>query len=135
FFFILVPVLLFMLIRNVDWGEVKEALQGYSAPVLLAGVGLAALSYFVFSSYELLGRAYTGHGIPLKQLYALAFVCYSFNLNFGAWVGGIALRYRLYSRLGLQVGIITRVLSLSLLTNCLGYMLLAGTAFSLRMMD
>lgn len=65
----------------------------------------------------------------------MTFVCYAFNLNLSSWVGGIALRYRLYSRLGLDVSTITRILSLSLITNWLGYMLLAGFVFSMRFLE
>jgi len=133
-FFVLVPVLLFMLLRDTDWQEVKEALQGYRIRTLLGGAAIAGLSFLVFSSYDLLGRIYTGHRLPVRQILPLAFVCYAFNLNFGAWVGGVALRYRLYSRLGLKAPTITGVLSISLITNWLGYMLVAGTLFSFRLM-
>lgn len=135
FFFILIPVLLFSMIKNVEWQEVKEALQSYSLPTLLAGAGITLASYLVFSSYDLLGRYYTGHKLKVSQVLPTAFVCYAFNLNLGAWVGGIALRYRLYSRLGLSVATVTRVLSISLLANWVGYMILAGTVFSLRLME
>ncbi|MWJ29063.1 UPF0104 family protein [Halomonas sp. ZH2S] len=133
FFFILIPVLLFWLLRNVDWPTVVATLRSYSPLTLLAGVGITAASFMVFSSYDLLGKAYTGHKLPAKHVLPLAFVCYAFNLNLGAWVGGVVLRYRLYSQLGLGVGTVTRILSLSLITNWLGYMLLAGTVFSLRL--
>ncbi len=135
FFFILIPVLLFSMIKNVEWQEVKEALQSYSLPILLGGAAITLLSYLVFSSYDLLGRFYTGHKLSVSQVLSTAFVCYAFNLNLGAWVGGIALRYRLYSRLGLSVPTITRVLSISLLANWVGYMILAGSVFSLRLME
>lgn len=133
-FFILVPVLLFMLLRDTDWQEVKDALQSYNIRTLLAGAAIAGLSFLVFSSYDVLGRIYTAHKLPVRQILPLAFVCYAFNLNFGAWVGGVALRYRLYSRLGLKVSTITGVLSISLIANWLGYMLVAGTLFSFRLM-
>ncbi|WP_150301831.1 lysylphosphatidylglycerol synthase domain-containing protein [Pseudomonas profundi] len=135
FFFIVIPVLLFNMIKNVEWQEVKEALQSYSLPTLLAGAAITLASYLVFSSYDLLGRYYTGHKLKVTQVLPTAFVCYAFNLNLGAWVGGIALRYRLYSRLGLSVATVTRVLSISLLANWVGYMILAGTVFSLRLME
>lgn len=61
----------------------------------------------------------------------VAFVCYAFNLSFTTWVGGVALRYRLYGRLGLDTATITRILTLGLLTNWMGYLLLAGTVFAL----
>ncbi len=129
-FFILVPVLLFMLVKNLDWQEVSQALRSYSTSTLLAAIGVAALSYGVYSSFDLIGRAYTQHGLPTRQVLPLTFVCYAFTLNLSSWVGGVALRYRLYSRLGLKVSTITRVLSMSLITNWLGYILLAGVLFT-----
>ncbi|RZJ19532.1 MAG: UPF0104 family protein, partial [Haliea sp.] len=41
-----------------------------------------------------------------------------------------AFRYRLYSQLGLAIGTITRVMSLSMLANWIGYVLLAGATFT-----
>jgi uncharacterized membrane protein YbhN (UPF0104 family) len=79
------------------------------------------------------GPAYTGHRLPARQVLPVAFVCYAFNLNFTTWVGGVALRYRLYSRLGLDTPTITRILTLGLLTNWMGYLLLAGTVFAFGM--
>ena len=128
---IALPLLLFMLARTIDWQEVWQALRSYRASTLLAGAALSLASYLLFSSFDLLGRSYTGHALPARQVLPLAFVCYAFNLNLGSWVGGIAMRYRLYSRLGLEVATITRILSMSLITNWLGYLLLAGTVFAL----
>ena len=59
----------------------------------------------------------------------IAFTCYVFNLNLGSLVGGVALRYRLYTRLGLRADVITRILALSVLTNWLGYCCVAGCVF------
>lgn len=130
-FFILVPVLLFTLVKNLDWQEVKQALQSYKLSTLLIGAAIALTSYLVFSSYDLLAKRYTGHTLPAVRIVPLAFVCYAFNLNLSSWVGGIALRYRLYSKLGLDVPTITRILSMCLITNWLGYMFVAGTVFAM----
>lgn len=129
-FFILVPTLLFLLLRNQDWGEVRQALVSYPPGALLLGAAIAACSFGLFSCYDLLGRRYTGHTLPARQVVPLAFVCYAFNLNLSAWVGGVALRYRLYSRLGLDVPTISRLLGLGLVTNWLGYLLVAGSLFA-----
>lgn len=134
-FFILVIVLLFSMVRNVDWNAVVETLRGYSPGLVLMGLGVAAASFTVFSSYDLLGKFYTGHDLPAQKVLLIAFVCYAFNLNLGAWVGGIALRYRLYTKFGLNVATVTRVLSVSLTTNWLGYMLLAGVIFTLGLIE
>ncbi|GLO56943.1 membrane protein [Pseudomonas putida] len=134
-FLLLIPALLFMLARNLDWDEVRQSLLAYKPGTLAIGLAVALFSYLTFASYDLLARAYTGHNLPARQVLPVAFVCYAFNLNFTTWVGGVALRYRLYGRLGLDTATITRILTLGLLTNWMGYMLLAGTVFALRLVD
>lgn len=135
FFFIAVPVLLFMLVKNLDWQEVKHALQSYKLSTLVIAGVVACASYLTYCGFDILARYYTRHKLSIKQIVPVTFVCYAFNLNLSSWVGGIALRYRLYSRLGLDVSTITRILSLSLITNWLGYMLLAGSVFSMRFVE
>ncbi|MDH0749564.1 lysylphosphatidylglycerol synthase domain-containing protein [Pseudomonas sp. GD03842] len=130
FFFIAVPVMLFLLVKNLDWNEVTHALASYKASTLALGFVVAAGSYLTYCGFDVLARRYTAHKLSIKQIVPVTFVCYAFNLNLSSWVGGIALRYRLYSRLGLDVPTITRILSLSLITNWLGYMLLAGFVFA-----
>lgn len=134
-FMILIPVLLYMLARNLDWNEVRQSLLAYKPSTLAIGLAMAVCSYLIFASYDLLAKAYTGHDLPARQVLPVAFVCYAFNLNFTTWVGGVALRYRLYSRLGLDTPTITRILTLGLLTNWMGYMLLAGGIFALGLVE
>ncbi|MHA7113009.1 lysylphosphatidylglycerol synthase domain-containing protein [Pseudomonas promysalinigenes] len=134
-FMILIPVLLYMLARNLDWNEVRQSLLAYKPSTLAIGLAMAVCSYLIFASYDLLAKAYTGHDLPARQVLPVAFVCYAFNLNFTTWVGGVALRYRLYSRLGLDTPTITRILTLGLLTNWMGYMLLAGGVFALGLVE
>jgi glycosyltransferase 2 family protein len=134
-FFIAVPIFLFMLIKHVDWHEVKVALQNLKPSSLFMGLVIAATSYTVYGSYDLLGRKYAGHSLPARQIICVAQVCYAFTLNLSYWVGGFALRFRLYSRLGLDTPTITKVFTLSVITNWLGYTLLAGIIFALRLPD
>lgn len=133
--FIAMATLLFMLFKNLEWEEVKESLRAYQWSTLAIGLTVTFLSYLVFSSYDLLGRSYTGHTLPTKQVLPIAFVCYAFNINLSSWIGGVALRYRLYSRLGLRTATITEIISLSVLTNSLGYIIVAGIIFSLRLVQ
>jgi uncharacterized membrane protein YbhN (UPF0104 family) len=95
----------------------------------LIAAGLAAASHLLYSCFDLIGRRYTGHDLPTLTVMAVNFVSYAFNLCIGSLVGGVAFRYRLYSRLGLKNGVITRIVSMSMLTNWLGYKLLAGLLF------
>lgn len=130
-FFALVLYLLVSQARAVEWGEVFAAVRRLPPQVLLAAAALAAASHATYSCYDLLSRRYAGHRVGTPQVMTVTFISYAFNLNLGSLVGGVAFRYRLYSRLGLDNGTITRVLGFSMLTNWLGYLLLAGLAFLL----
>jgi uncharacterized membrane protein YbhN (UPF0104 family) len=120
--------------RKVEWSEVGSAIRALPIGVLLAALAVAAASHLIYSTFDLVGRAWTGHRLPARQVMLVTFVSYAFNLNLGSMVGAIALRLRLYSRLGLANDQIARVLALSLATNWLGYAALAGGVFVLRLL-
>ncbi|WP_309684216.1 lysylphosphatidylglycerol synthase domain-containing protein [Polaromonas sp.] len=130
-FFILVAGLLISQARNIEWAQVFSALRRYPLASAWEAVLLAITSFTLYSCFDLLGRRYTGHSLSAPTVMTVTFVSYAFNLNLGSLVGGVAFRYRLYSRLGLRTGTITRVMSLSMLANWIGYLLLAGLVFSL----
>jgi len=117
---------------RLDWAEVGQALLSPSPGTLALAAVLAATSHALYSSFDLIGRRQTRHGLTVRRTIGVAFVSYAFNLNFGALVGGIAFRYRLYTRYGLDTPAITQVLALSVATNWLGYCLVAGWLFLLR---
>jgi uncharacterized membrane protein YbhN (UPF0104 family) len=128
-FFAAVIWLLVQYTRHIKWDEVLESIQETPLPVLVQALILAAASHLLYSCFDLIGRRYTGHTLPTPTVMAVNFVSYAFNLCIGSIVGGVGFRYRLYSRLGLKNGVITRVVSMSMLTNWLGYKLLAGLLF------
>lgn len=125
-FFLGVGTLLVISARRIEWSEVGQALQALPPGVLAVAALLAMVSYAIFSSYDLAGRHYTGHRLPVRSVMLVNFISYAFNLNLGAMVGGVAFRYRLYSRLGLDPGTTTRVITLSMITNWIGYAWLFG---------
>jgi uncharacterized membrane protein YbhN (UPF0104 family) len=88
------------------------------------------VSYVIYSLFDVIGRAYVRHDTPVVLVMLVSFISYASNLSLGSYVGGIGFRYRLYSRLGLALSTVTRILGLSLITNWLGYFWLAGAAFS-----
>ena len=128
-FFAAVLALIVRQARTIDWSEVLDALRAIPRPTLLAAAALAACSHLLYSTFDLLGRRMTGHRLGTRIVMRVTFISYAFNLNLGALVGGVAFRYRLYSRLGLDNLTITRVLGFSMLTNWLGYLVLAGAVF------
>lgn len=126
-----VGFMLYQYARDIEWSRVDDAVRALPGPVLALAAGLAAASHLLYSTFDLLGRHYTGHKLSTPTVMGVTFTSYAFNLNLGSIVGGVGLRYRLYSRLGLRGGAITRVLTMSLLTNWLGFLLLAGAVFAL----
>lgn len=128
-FFMLVAWLLVMQARSVDWRGVLTSIAGYPLPSVLIAIALTVISLLLYSSFDLLGRHYTGHTLRSRTVMRVNFISYMFSLNLGAMVGSVALRYRLYAQQGLDTGTITRVISLSMLSNWIGYLLVAGVIF------
>ncbi|WP_431126194.1 lysylphosphatidylglycerol synthase domain-containing protein [Variovorax paradoxus] len=128
-FFGLIAWLLVNQARAIDWQEVFDAVRALPTATLLLAGALAASSFALYSTYDLLGRHLTRHPLSAGIVMGVTFISYAFNLNLGSLVGGVAFRYRLYSRLELSNGTITRVLGFSMLTNWLGYLVVAGAIF------
>ena len=120
--------------RRVDWQAVLVALRSMPLDVVAAAAGVSALSYLLYASYDLIGRAWIGHKLAWWRVLGVTAVSYAFNLNLGKLVGGLGIRYRLYARLGLRGGQIGRVLTMSIFTNWLGYGVLAGGVFLFRLL-
>ncbi|MRS13859.1 UPF0104 family protein [Enterobacteriaceae bacterium RIT691] len=134
-FFIAVIVLIVVYARKIDWQDVGRSVRDYSPATLLIATAWVVISYLLYGCYDLLGRAYCGHKLAKRQVMLVSFICYAFNLTLSTWVGGIAMRYRLYSRLGLPGATITRIFSLSITTNWLGYIVLGGVIFVAGVVD
>jgi uncharacterized membrane protein YbhN (UPF0104 family) len=112
--------------RSVDWPQVWVSLQKMSPLRLALAAGLAALSYGLYAGFDLVGRHLTRHGLSVPRTLGTAAISYAFNLNFGALVGGFAMRLRLYTRRGLDAATVAKVIALSMTTNWLGYVAVAG---------
>jgi uncharacterized membrane protein YbhN (UPF0104 family) len=128
-FFAVVVVLLWRYAEHVDWDDVWSSVVDTPRPALMTAIALAAASHLLYSCFDLLGRRYTGHNLRTRTVMMINFISYAFNLTIGSLVGGVGFRYRLYSQAGLGKGVITRIVSMSMLTNWLGYKLLAGLLF------
>ncbi|QQZ41504.1 UPF0104 family protein [Pseudomonas sp. SK3(2021)] len=133
-FFLLLIVLFTLLARRIDWSEVLSTLADFKVRTLAIAAGLTLASFLVYACFDLIGRTYIRQNLGWRQILPVGFISYAFNLNLSTWVGGIAMRYRLYSRLGVSTGNIAKILGLSLATNWFGYMAVAGTVFASGLM-
>lgn len=103
--------------RNVDWPAVLAAAQDRPAARLGAALAMAAASYALVASFDLIGRRIVGHRLSAPRTLGTAAISYAFNLNFGAWVGGLGLRLRLYTRWGLPLDKASQIIAHSMLAN------------------
>ena len=129
-FLLVVGSLLVRYARTVDWERVRESMMELPRPVLMQAVLFAVVSHLVYSLLDVVGRHYTRHHLRDTKVMQISFTSYAFNLNLGSLVGGIGFRYRLYGKMGVRYGDITRIVTLSMITNWLGYILLAGILFT-----
>lgn len=125
-FFIAVAALIFRQARTVDWTAVLQALRDLPAAALAVGGALALLSHFTYGSFDWVGRHCSGHRLARTTTLGIAMTSYPFTLNLGSLIGGVGVRYRLYARRGVDPGTIGQVVGTSILTNWVGYLLLAG---------
>lgn len=130
-FLLVVVALLVRYARTVDWGLVRQSVLELPRTVLLQALFFAFISHFVYSLMDLVGHHYTGHHMRRRDVMQVSFISYAFNLNLGSLVGGIGLRYRLYSNHDVRYGNITRIVTLALITNWIGFILLGGLVFTI----
>ncbi len=125
-FFAVVAWLIVQQARTVNWPAVLQALRDLPpSPLAMAG-GLAFLSHFTYGTFDWVGRHCSGHRLPPATTLGIAMTSYPFTLNLGSLIGGVGVRYRLYARQGVDAGTIGQVVGTSILTNWVGYLLLAG---------
>lgn len=114
---------------EVDWPAVWRALRELPPRALALAALLAWSSHLVYGCFDLFGRHAVQHTLSVPRTVAITLIAYPFTLNLGSLIGGVSVRYRLYSRQGLSVGQIAQVVLLSIATNWVGYFVLAGVVF------
>lgn len=124
-----VIVLLFNLARKLDWAAVLESAAAIGTPTLALAVGMVIVAHLVYTTFDLLAKRYAGTPLPWWQVMGVSALSYAMNLNLGVLVGGVAIRFRLYHRLGVRAATAGKVVAFSTLTNWIGYAWLAGVLF------
>ena len=124
-FFFLIAFLLYQSLSEINFSEVKAALSKVSLKGLLPTLGLVIFNFIILATYDFMGFRYLKiPGISTFKIFWSAMICYTFTLNLGAFVGGLGLRYRIYSGWDVSIGDITKVIIFSTLSNWLGHIFL-----------
>lgn len=128
-FFCAIAYLLVTHAKEIEWAKVFEAMRETDIKTLLTGFVIGFLCYTAYAAYDLFGRHLLKLNTSAVSTMIAAWISYACNLNLGAVIGSVALRYRLYSRLGVSSGDVTKIIGISVTSNWLGYCLLAGGLF------
>src|SRR5690606_25596487 len=90
-------------------------------------------SYALFMNYDRMAKRYVGHDVSWCKTLLIAFICFTFNFNFGSVIGSAALRIKLYSQMGVKGADVARIISFCVLSNWLGYLILTGVLLTFQL--
>jgi phosphatidylglycerol lysyltransferase len=110
--------------------QVLAQLRAIPTRSILAAIGATALSYWLLGFYDVLALRYLQRAVPYGRALFTSFVAYAFGHNLGvaAFTSG-AVRYRLYSAVGLGAADVAAVAVFCSVTTAIGLAALAGAAF------
>lgn len=121
--------LLYKELKHYNVHDVLSALRQITPGRLALALGLVAVNYTVLIAYDWLAVWYLKLQVPLRRVALAALIAYVTSYNFGVLLGGTSIRYRFYSRWGLSLPEIARLVAVITLTCWLGLFALAGVVF------
>lgn len=124
--------LLYNKLSEFHYSDLEEGLGQIPAGCIAAAVGLTVFYYLILVAYDLLAVRYVGCRLPLGKIALASFTGYASSYNFGILLGGMSVRYRLYSAWGLSAIQIAQVIAILGLTFWLGVFALGGLVFVVR---
>ncbi|MBU2886267.1 flippase-like domain-containing protein [Gilvimarinus agarilyticus] len=128
-FFVLIAYLIIKQAMTIEWEKVLTAFRETPLHIFAFASVIAIACFSVYASYDLIGRYFTKIKLSISKTWLVAILSYAFNLNLSSLVGGVAFRYRLYSRFGVGAKDVTKIIGISVATNWFGYIFLAGLLF------
>jgi uncharacterized membrane protein YbhN (UPF0104 family) len=129
----LAAFLLYRTLSRYSLDELIAAVSAVPVPRLLAAAGFAAASYVSLTFFDYLALRYVGRPLPYPKAALASFTALSLGHNIGlAALSSGAVRYRFYSRWGLNAGDVAKVIVFCGITVGLGLLTLGGAALLLR---
>lgn len=119
--------LLYRGLSRYSFDEIVASIQSIPIARLLAAFGFAACSYLCLTFFDALGVRYAGKPLPYTRTALASFVSLSIGHNIGvAALSSGAIRYRFYSKSGLDAGEVAKVILFSGITVAVGLATLGG---------
>lgn len=109
--------------------DILKAIRAINPRDLALAAMFAAASYLCLTFFDVLALRYVGHRLPYRQAAWASFTALSLGHNIGfAGASSGAIRYRFYSRWGLSLGDVARLVVFCGMTVALGLVTLGGLA-------
>jgi lysylphosphatidylglycerol synthetase-like protein (DUF2156 family) len=119
-------------LAHVTWQTLSHDVMN-TPPARLAGaILLTAINYAALTGYDLIAFAYIGRRFPRRHIAAVSFLAYAIanNVGFAMW-SGASVRYRFYTRWGITVEELSRIVFSYTVTFWLGLLALGGLSLAL----
>jgi uncharacterized membrane protein YbhN (UPF0104 family) len=131
--FCIAVYLLYRALAGHDRAKIVEAIFAISRPRLALGALFVAGSYFSLTLFDTLAIRYIGAKLPYRRIALASFTALSIGHTLGvAAASSGAIRYRFYSRWGIDAGDIARIILFCAMTAGLGLNTLMGLALLLQ---
>ncbi len=119
--------------RDLDFDQLRSGMAAMDPWISGSNLLLVAINYLILTSFDYAAfRHLRQAGMTYGKVLWSAFICYACTLNFGALVGGLGFRYRVYSKWHVPRKRIPDVIIFAVVANWSGYMLLLGAALVAR---
>ncbi|MBB3018243.1 hypothetical protein FHR70_001283 [Microvirga lupini] len=129
----LAAFLLYRTLSRYSLDELIAAVTAVPTARLLGAAGFAAASYLCLTLFDYLALRYVKRPLPYPKAALASFTALSLGHNIGlAALSSGAVRYRFYSRWGLNAGEVAKVIVFCGITVGLGLLTLGGAALLLR---
>lgn len=109
---------------SLDWAAVGEALSALPPSVVGVAALIAAAGHLMVACLDVVARAAVRHAAGAGRSALIGATGYAMNLNFGALIGGVAIRLDLYRRAGVPARLAGRVIGGVMVANWCGWALL-----------
>ncbi|QPB19232.1 lysylphosphatidylglycerol synthase domain-containing protein [Rhizobium sp. 007] len=132
----LAAYLLYRVFSRYTLSDVLESIRTIPGARILGGLGFAAASYLCLTGFDWLALRYAGRPLSYPRAAIASFTSLSIghNLGFAALSSG-AVRYRFYSRWGLNAEEVAKVILFCGVTVGIGLSALAGIALIINPQD
>ncbi len=130
--FVVALVVLGRELRSLSWRRLTVDILETPPERLALALLLTAANYVILAGYDLLAFAYVGRKISALRVLVASFLAYAISNNVGfAMLSGASVRYRFYTRWGVQADELSRIVLFYSTTFWLGLLWLGGISLVL----